>query len=736
MPSVMALVGALAAVTPVLAGAAHVQLRNGDAFRGNVLAFRDGQLILQIEFGDLRIPAERLSFVAWQPDANPAAARAHLLLADGSRLSGSLQAIEQGRLIYVTPYGTAVVTDLGAVAAVGFEEMPAAELPARTEGYDVLLADGGLVRGVPVAYDGNVLVVRANYGDLPFPKTAVAGLRARASIQALPPEGVVFSNGDRVRATLQSISSEAWTFELRGGHLVVSRPQAIASVRLGPLQPPKTAVRLQVREDVYGPPELTGAEIPVGGTPTGLALSRDGTRAFVVDGTGGVLRVLDLPSGSQIGQVSVGAGATAVALSADGQTAYVVNPSGGMVTLVETATFRKVADISVGSRPVEVVTSPGGWVYVRLEGSDSLVALRPSAGQGVAWRMGSRVTALAPSGDGRRLFVARADSKVAVLDAASGTVVKEFTTPYVLTALAVGAGGQQLVGLAAGRNIYDFEDGMAPDGPPPERGALPWAIASGSARSGTMAMRSARIRDRQTSVWKVRASSPERFMVRFWVRVSSERGYDVLQFLIDGARQGEWSGEVPWTPVEVAVPAGEHILEWRYSKDASVSEGDDAAWVDDLEISSGSKLTFVDAGTGSVAFQLPLPSSQAGMAVTPDGRFAYLALPEPGRVLAVDLQSGTVVAELRTGGRPQNVVVSSDGRLAYVVDAQGAKMLVVRTGRGRIVGDTVVRWDKPPVEGVITFLSDEVIHVVNEQGEHQIPLSEVQSIQFQRRGDV
>ena len=37
-----------------------------------------------------------------------------------------------------------------------------------------------------------------------------------------------------------------------------------------------------------------------------------------------------------------------------------------------------------------------------------------------------------------------------------------------------------------------------------------------------------------------------------------------------------------WTTQEQFLTAGEHVLEWRYSKDGSVSSGDDAVWIDNV----------------------------------------------------------------------------------------------------------------------------------------------------------
>jgi hypothetical protein len=70
--------------------------------------------------------------------------------------------------------------------------------------------------------------------------------------------------------------------------------------------------------------------------------------------------------------------------------------------------------------------------------------------------------------------------------------------------------------------------------------------------------------------------------ISFYCKVSSESSSDYLQFYIDGAKQDEWSGEQDWIQVSFPVIAGTRIFEWTYSKDSSVSDGDDTAWIDDI----------------------------------------------------------------------------------------------------------------------------------------------------------
>ena len=108
-----------------------------------------------------------------------------------------------------------------------------------------------------------------------------------------------------------------------------------------------------------------------------------------------------------------------------------------------------------------------------------------------------------------------------------------------------------------------------------------WGATTDSAFSGTYALRAGSIADSQFS----RVSYTGAFNagnVSFARRVSSESGYDFLNFYIDGVLQGSWSGEVAWGVVSYAITAGSHTVMWEYSKDSGATSGSDTAWIDEV----------------------------------------------------------------------------------------------------------------------------------------------------------
>ncbi|MBG16211.1 MAG: hypothetical protein CL853_07650 [Crocinitomicaceae bacterium] len=110
--------------------------------------------------------------------------------------------------------------------------------------------------------------------------------------------------------------------------------------------------------------------------------------------------------------------------------------------------------------------------------------------------------------------------------------------------------------------------------------SFPWSIDQNEVYEGLYSSVSANISDNQTSTMEIDIDVLSAGEISFMKKVSSESNYDFLKFYIDGQLQGEWSGEVNWSAETFSVAAGQHTFTWVYYKDASVSDGADAAWVD------------------------------------------------------------------------------------------------------------------------------------------------------------
>jgi len=108
-----------------------------------------------------------------------------------------------------------------------------------------------------------------------------------------------------------------------------------------------------------------------------------------------------------------------------------------------------------------------------------------------------------------------------------------------------------------------------------------WLITSDQSNSGTYCARAGSIQDDESSKLRLELDCISG-NISFYCKISSELGYDLLRFSIDGIEQDSWSGNEDWTEVSFPVTEGRRTFEWTYSKDDSVSDGDDTAWIDNI----------------------------------------------------------------------------------------------------------------------------------------------------------
>ncbi|MCB9507290.1 MAG: DUF4215 domain-containing protein [Myxococcales bacterium] len=115
----------------------------------------------------------------------------------------------------------------------------------------------------------------------------------------------------------------------------------------------------------------------------------------------------------------------------------------------------------------------------------------------------------------------------------------------------------------------------------------PW-IVSGTAHTGPGAAASGDISDSGSSAMSTTVTvSAADASVSFWYRTSTESCCDKLRFRVDGTERSAWGGTIDWTLATFPLSAGTHTLEWAYTKDRSISTGEDTVYVDDVVVVVG-----------------------------------------------------------------------------------------------------------------------------------------------------
>ena len=108
----------------------------------------------------------------------------------------------------------------------------------------------------------------------------------------------------------------------------------------------------------------------------------------------------------------------------------------------------------------------------------------------------------------------------------------------------------------------------------------PWTIITSNPYDGNYCARSGDIDHNETSQLILTFTSTEAEKIHFFRKVSSEANYDFLIFYIDDEEQDRWSGEYWWAERSYSVTPGQHTYKWEYTKDYSVDNGSDCAFID------------------------------------------------------------------------------------------------------------------------------------------------------------
>ncbi len=115
-------------------------------------------------------------------------------------------------------------------------------------------------------------------------------------------------------------------------------------------------------------------------------------------------------------------------------------------------------------------------------------------------------------------------------------------------------------------------------------GTRDWTASDTQAFEGMLSARSGSIGHSATSELSLDyyVNGDGDFSFRYMV--DSEPAYDRLRFYLDGNLVDTWSGQVPWSLFTCELFTGWHSFRWEYIKDSEVSVGQDAAWIDLVQL--------------------------------------------------------------------------------------------------------------------------------------------------------
>ena len=194
------------------------------------------------------------------------------------------------------------------------------------------------------------------------------------------------------------------------------------------------------------------------GSPSGVALNQDGTRAYVVDQYAGTVAVIDTANNTVLSRIGgVGNGAFGVAASPDGRTLYVSTISDGSVAVVDLRNETVASTLSGFNYPYGLAVSPDGsrlyvtntgpnWQYSP-PGTGSISVINTSTNAVVSTISGldSAPIGIATSLNGDRLYVSDLLSgQVQVINSSNGAMAPPISGLLQPTGVAVSPDGSKL----------------------------------------------------------------------------------------------------------------------------------------------------------------------------------------------------------------------------------------------------------------------------------------------------
>lgn len=166
--------------------------------------------------------------------------------------------------------------------------------------------------------------------------------------------------------------------------------------------------------------------LAVGDGPSGVAVSPDGSKAYVVNVLDDTVSVIGTSTDTVSGTISVGALPYFVAFTPDGTKAYVTSRGTNAVTVIDPATDTVTGSIAVGSEPIWVAINHAGTrAYVTNRISNSVSVIDTATDEVIATiPVGAVPSGVAVLPDDSRVYVAnQGTASVSVIDAATNTAI-------------------------------------------------------------------------------------------------------------------------------------------------------------------------------------------------------------------------------------------------------------------------------------------------------------------------
>jgi hypothetical protein len=255
--------------------------------------------------------------------------------------------------------------------------------------------------------------------------------------------------------------------------------------------------------------------------------------------------------------------------------------------------------------------------------------------------------------------------------------------PMDLSLSASGYQASQKYFIVVGKIDEDFETGDFTRYNWLSSGSTPWIIDNSEYYQGSHSAKSGIIGNNSTSAMNITMNVLKDDTISFFVKVSTELGYDYLTFKIDNVLMEDWSGNKTWQYVAFPVHKGVHTFTWEYEKDGSSTGGSDAVWLDNIIFPMTDVLSGIETNT--------VETNQLSVYPNPAQDYLSLRLQSGELSSKASVQFYTLQGKLVQEVKLSELKQSASGVFRMDIQAlhSGTYMLIIQDESQRIVRPVV-----------------------------------------------
>jgi len=424
-------------------------------------------------------------------------------------------------------------------------------------------------------------------------------------------------------------------------------------------------------------------------SPTGIALSPDGTRLYTANFSSNVISIINTVTNTLISNFNLATGASGprdIAVSPDGKTLYVANLISDNISVINLDNNFSTIHIPVGNEPIAIAVSPNGSkVYVANSGATtiSVIDTDTKTSSTITVPFGPRDVAVSP--DGTKVYVASYNgNSISIINTADNNVTNigasQDARPY---GIAVSPDGSKVyIANNKDNSVSVFDPTINTFvGPPISVGEGSIRIAATNSKVFVANSTSGTVSVINTATNRVMATI-ERQIGVYDVVVSA----DGMNTYI--SRGGSNSIEVidnTAFDIRASVPVQNGLT------GVAVNVSQSRVYITNYDRNN---VSVINTATNQLLETIDVGNAPNGIAVSPDGTRVYVVNSGDRNVSVINTSNNQVIETIGVGASPVGIAVSPDGSRVYVTNLISDDVTVINTASNQAM-ETIAVGDAP-----------------------------------------